>query len=548
MSINNRIRWSDSETRWRARAQMLLLHNADMLLLILLTLAAVWTLLHYNIRQQPIPGDTTYHIYAAQQMLEGHPIYLDVAIIKTPLADFFTLLALPIGRLIGITDTFAARVLFLLVALCAIGFTYLAGRVLFDSYLVGLIAALIVAGNNFYDIRALTGPEPKSLVMVFALASCIFIARRRWGLAGISAGLAALAWQPAALMMAIAFGAALFAPAPDNPARARRRAIVRVVGGMSVPFVPLLVYLGLNHALVPAFDATFGANLFHLNNETQTGSWRALISYNLYWIAHNVGLYCLAMPEHWQLGAGALGFVGILANEGLVARRTNQLPLNLQRTPFLLYTFGFAAFTLIDFNFCPDLFPLLPSLALAIGWLVKAFVQGVYGLMQHWLNLRLATRLTLGIAVVIVLLVACMGLLDSRRYQLVGLTYKNQMNLVRKAQAFLKPGGSILALGNAILLTELHQDNASNIIHFGEKSGEGVLNYEPGGLDAMVDGLAQNPPRLISLSRTEEEDWNRDFYTWLYANYRLVEINQLNQVQLYILKKHPTQPTPKNQG
>jgi hypothetical protein len=523
-------------------ARTFLVQHASILLFSLVVLAAGWTLLHYDLTQQPIPEDTTYHIYAAQQMLEGHPIYRDVAIIKAPLADFLTLFALPIGRVLQLADTLAARLIFLLVALLTIGVTYLAGRELFGSHLVGVVAAVLVAGNNFYDIRAVTGPEPKSLVILFTFAAFILIARRRWDWAGICATLATLAWQPAAMVVALALGAALVAPwfDPKPPAwntRARWMPLLRVVGGSILPFLPLILYLALNDALVPAWEATIGANVSYMNTHTLQTPLGDLLEYNLHWLSNDINTYCVAAAERWQLAVGALGFVGMLAGEGIVAWRRKCLPLNLERTPFLLYTLGFAAFTLIDFNFCPDLFPLLPALALAIGWLVGKVAEGASALVARPASPRLAAPTAMLFGAGAVLIIAGVGLLDARDYHIVGITYRDQQNLVGEATKHLRGNGRILSFGNAIILVELQRENASKIIHFGPKSGEGVLEYEPNGLDGLLTALDQNPPQLISLARTTRQNWNQDFFDWLKARYRLVWDDKYNAVRLYVLRK-----------
>ena len=364
------------------RNQSSLSNTHDGVLLAILMLMAAWTFLQYDLVRQPIPEDTTYHIYAAQQMLEGHPIYRDVAIIKTPLADFFTAFALPPGRLAGLADTMASRLIFLLVGIGTVGVTYLAGRVLFGSRLIGVVAALIVAGNDFYGMRMVTGPEPKSLLILFALGALVLIAKRRWVGAGICAALAALAWQPALMVMAIALGAALISPwyenkVPDWKSRRRWEPAAAWLVGMALPLLAAGVYLGVNGALGAAYNATVNANMTHLNDETHGTPLRDVIEYNIYWIGQRLSTYCIAAGERWQLGAGALGFVGMLAGEAVLAVRRKQVPINLERTPFLIYTLGFLAFTLIDFDFCPDLFPLLPSLALGVGWLVWVVIKGI---------------------------------------------------------------------------------------------------------------------------------------------------------------------------
>jgi len=522
-----------------------MLAHIDVWLCIGVMLVALWTFLQYDLPDQPTPQDTTYHIYAAQQMLEGHAIYRDVAIIKAPLADFMTTFALVVGRLLHLRDTIAARILFMLVATLTIGVIYLTGRRLFQSRIVGIVATLIVAGNNFFGESAVSGPEPKTLIILFSFAALILIARRNWGWAGICSALAALAWQPGAMVMAITAGAAILAPwldksSPNWRTRANWLPFARSVGGMILPFAVLVAYLALNNALLPAWNATIGANVSHLNNRLEGAPLNEWMQYNAQQISRTMRTYCVAATEWWQLVVGGLGIFGIGLTALGAAIRSKRLPLNLERTPLLLYGIGFGIFTLIDFDFCPDLFPLLPVLAIGVGWMVWTVIRGAAQLVTHFSTPRAAKIVTLVSSLVVILVLTDVGVVDAMQYEIPGIQYRDQLNLARRAAAYLHPKNQILSLGNAVILVELHRDNASKIVHLGEKSARGVLQYEPGGMDAMIEALDQNPPKLISLARVTRQEWNADFLDWVQDNYHLVFDDKYNSVKLYLLNKKVT--------
>lgn len=510
----------------------------DLLLMAGLALLAGWTLLQFDMTQQPLPGDTTYHIYAAQQMLEGHPIYRDVTIVKTPLADFMTLFALLAGRAFGLDDIVSARLMFFLLTLASVLVVYLAGRDLLSSRAAGVIAALVVAGNDFYGIRALTGPEPKTLVGLFSMAALVLIARRAWFWAGVSAALAALAWQPAALTMAIVLLAALLAPQEEKISwrtRARYAAPLRALFGMLLPIFALLLYLGAYDALRAAYGATIGANLSHLGNQTAQTPFNELVEWNAHWVAYNIDLYCMTAVERWQLVFGVVGFVGIVASEIYRIARAKRWEFNVKRAPLILYTVGFAAFTLVDFNWCPDLYPFLPVLGLGIGWCVAQLAEGARRVISKT-NPRYGAWTAFGIVALAATAILYMNLLDVLTYKRQGIAYRDQRALVRQVRARFKPGDRILSIGNALILVEMRLPNASKIIHFGSKAGRGVLENEPGGMEGWLASLAANPPRLITLSRAPRADWNEDFYAWLDENYRRVIQDKYNAVDVYILR------------
>jgi hypothetical protein len=513
--------------RRRDTVRSLWARDADGIVVFVLAIIAGWTFLQFDITQQPLPGDTTYHIYSAQQMLLGHPIYLDVAIVKTPLADFITLFALPVGRALEIDDVMSARLVFFLLSIATVVVVYLAGRVLWDSRAAGVIAALVVAGNDFFGVRAVTGPEPKTLVALFALAALLLMAQRRWFWAGVCASLAALAWQPAAITIALVLGGAFLAPAAEPLAwRARTRWLVT-----------LRAVVGANGALGAAYGSTIGANLSHLGNQTARTPLNELLEWNAYWVAYNVNLYCIAPDARWQIVAGVLGFGGMLAAEALAAVRRKREAFNLQRTPLLLYTLGFGAFTLLDFNWCPDLYPFLPMFGLGVGWFVTMTAKGVGMFAARAKHSPRTWVIVPTLCLLAALGVFMVNVLDVRAYHRTGISYRDQLDLLHQVRMRADPGDRILSIGNAIVLVEMHLPNASNIIHFGSKAGRGVLDNEPGGMDGMVAALDQNPPRIVMLSRAQREDWNEDFYEWLDSRYRLVIHDKYNAVDVYVLRK-----------
>lgn len=515
----------------------------DACLLLLLAFIAVEYALSYNIFLQAIPQDTTYHIYAAQQILDGHAIYRDVAIIKAPLADLATAFALAFGRGISVSDIMSARLLSLLTATGTVLVTYWAGRVLFRSRVVGFTAGLIMAGWDFYGLRAVTGPEPKAFLILFAMPAFVFIAKKRWVAAGICAALATLSWQPGLMIAALAVAAALIAPWLET-GRVPRAQLwrvglaqgLRVLGGLAIPFGFVAAYLLWNNALTPAWNATIGANLTHFNNEQARTPFLKILRDNIEEIFLTDARYCYSPRENWLGLTGVLGFAGIIAFQIREARSAGRAPVDLERTPLILYTLGFAAFSLVDFDFCPDLFPLLPIVAICTGWLVWQFTRaaaaGVVKIFPRWQ----ARVVEWALAGVIVLALFYVYVWDVSAYTVTGTTFEDQMYAVEVAKKYLEPGDTVLSFGNAIILVELQMLNASKIIHLGSKSGQGVLAFEPGGIQGMVYDLDRKPPKLITLARDKELDWAAPFYAWLDEFYEPADVAPRAGIRFYLRK------------
>lgn len=529
--------------------------------MVALAFAAAAYSLQYDILRQPLPHDTTFHIYAAQQILDGHAIYRDVAIIKAPLADFASAFAILIARAMHLSDIMGTRLMSLAVVMATTGATYLAGRVLFRSRTVGVMAGLIMAGWNFYGLRAVTGPEPKAYLILFGLLALVCIAQKRWGWAGVCAALSALAWQPALMVAAIGMAAAALAPwlEPMSQEKAEgsreyarirmgkgksRRVLflsalqnnARLLLGFAAPFAVVIFYLVVNQALLAAYNATIGANVTHFNNNQARVPLFQTVDENLAEIISEGALYCFSPTEYWLVGLGAIGFAGIAVTEGIYAARQKRAPLSLAHTPLLLYGLGFAAFALIDFDFCPDLFPLLPVLALTTGWLAWMLTKRFTQLVTRFSTPVQGERAHAATLTFITILLVALYLLDVWGYRIPGSTFLDQLEVAQRAKTYLHPGDRVLSFGNTIVPIELHTQNASKILHLGSKSGLGVLVSEPGGMQGLIDALDRDPPRLISLARENRPDWTQPFYQWLERRYTQVDNFPRANIRLLLLK------------
>jgi len=70
----------------------------------------------------------------------------------------------------------------------------------------------------------------------------------------------------------------------------------------------------------------------------------------------------------------------------------------------------------------------------------------------------------------------------------------------------------------------------------GSKSGQGVLAFEPGGIQGMVYDLNLKPPKLITLARDKELEWAAPFYAWLNEFYEPAETLPRAGIKFYVRK------------
>jgi hypothetical protein len=537
-----------------ARAVMAKL-NLDLILTIGLGLAAALLSLKYDMLQQPFPPDPTLHVYAAQQILQGHVIYRDVGIIKAPLSDFVAAFAIVGLQPFGVPDWLATRLVFWVVAAATVGMTYLTARFSFGNRTVGFMSALGMLSYGYFNLRAVTGPEPKSLLILFSLAAFTLLQKRRWGWAGVCAGLAAMAWQPGLMVVALVLAASLLTPishsaeglgetaggvtTPLPPRRMfvtsavrvlqnlRGRSFLAALLGAVAPWSLLIIYLVANSALLPAWDDMIGANWVSFSSPAAQGPSR-LLSVNLPRIFAIGGRVCFAQEQPLVI-LGLAGFVGIVVYELLSARSRGHSLVNLERTPLILYTLGFGAFTLIDFDFCPDLIPLLPVSAIGFGWLLWQVTAGIRRIWQRRVSTWSGRSLQAVLLTFVGLLSFAVTLSHTLEYTLTGATLHDQVEIAVFAQQYLKPEDRVLAFGDASILIFTHRTNASKVLSLGAKSGFGVLAFEPDHMKGLVRSLDGDPPKLIALSREPPAALAKDFYAWLTPKYRQVHRYRLTE-------------------
>lgn len=534
---------SSAFTRFQT-LRVLLVRYADVWWIVALALITAAYSLQYDILRQPIPHDTTFHIYAAQQMLEGGVIYRDVAIIKAPLSDFVSAFAIWLARLFGISDIMGTRLMSLAMVMGTTGATYLAGRVLFRARAVGVIAALVMASWNFYGLRAVTGPEPKAFVIFFALLAFVFLAQQRWFLTGVCAALSALSWQPALIVQALALLFAFLAPwlaasSASTPEKFRCafKNNLRVMAGFLALFAIVLIYLAANNAVEAAFNATIGANVRHYNNNQALVPLSQTLDENFAEIILDGTLYCFSYSEYWLIGVGIFSFFAIAAAQIFSAARAKRAPLNLHVTPLLLYTVGFAGFTLIDFDYCPDLIPFMPVIALSVGWLAYLAARFVAYLVARFWNAQYAARASLFTLSALALLLIAVYWFDAWGYQITGTSFLDQLAVVEKAREYLAPDDRVLSFGNTIVLIELRKQNPTKILHLGSKSGIGVLATEPGGVQGMIAALDADPPKLITIAREARPAWTRPLYEWFDMHYEPADVFGRANIRFLIRKE-----------
>ncbi|MBI4761760.1 MAG: hypothetical protein HY780_11135 [Chloroflexi bacterium] len=475
----------------------------------LCVLVALIVFAQHDLLHTPLGHDMSLQMYSAQLIARGLPPYVMVGLVKTPLTSIAGALMILIGNVFGVWDVLAVRFGFWLLMGLGVGGMYLWARALFNSRLAGMVTALTLLSFPLIGSNAVVGPQPKTLMIVAAIYTFYFLGRAKWFWAGVMSALAFLTWQPAAILIGIVLLISLV-----DPGGKRLPALGRAVGGVTLPILMLVVYLIAEHALSAALQDTFGANLAYLRNSNAQLPLAARFLDNVGKLIQRLrppGCY----DNGVMAGAGLVGLAGAITIPLL--RGKPRTLLSPRVLPIFLYTLLFLGFTLVDFQVCNDLIAFAPVLALGIGMLTTLALK--------WLTPRLpanpAARFGAVSLSVVLYFVATSGPVWTVP-QREDIQLDEQVAQVQEISALLAPDDQVQQLGDAVVLVFLKKQNPTKLIFFGPKTGTGILQQIPGGIQTVIRQLQAAPPRIVTFSHIVESDWSRELGRWVETRYTRV--------------------------
>lgn len=485
-------------------------------------LALFWTLLalvvlwQYDPVQRKLDADASFMLYAGQQILRGHAPYVGVTIVKLPGSPFVAATGIAAGRVLGLDDILAGRIAFWLCAGSAVGAVYLIGVSLVralrrdtdDNWdilwqaLFGSVGAVILLSFQSLGIQVAEGPEAKLPMLGAGMVCLVLVARQKFFAAGITAALSFMAWQPGLIFAVAALVGSLVV---TN----RRRALLATVAGIALPLLVIGGYLALNGAFGSMLRQAFGANANYLGEKKVAAGIFSVVLPNTVKV-WDVSLECLATESPFVY-IGYLGMLGGAAFLAYLLWHTRETKLFLVAFPLLLSGAGLFGFSLLDLQKCSDLVPLLPYLALGGA----AGFAALLGLSARLLG---SPRYAFALGAALLLVILFYGARDAFTHRRqTGL--EQQRALARELAAQLQPEDRVQQFGDTMFLVVTGRENATRFVHLGEKQGLGILTAEGVSIEALVQQLQQENPRLVTLSRAKNKGWAQPLYTWIEANY-----------------------------
>ena len=307
--------------------------------------------------------DDAIFAYGGQQMVRGIPPYVSIFDHKGPLTTILCGIAAWLGELFGMDSLSAMRRMFLAIGVGSVLAVFGLARSLFHSTRTGLLAGAMFLAFARFGYHAISGPRPKTAVVLFESIALLCIVRRHWFAAGFSGALAGLVWQPTAVF---AFAAVFLAGTMSEPGK-KRKALTSAVLGMATPLLLTSGYFLWKGAFAEFFEGAVSFNLSYLSSPTSIRLHLFKIGEAIYeaniglGFPITFGLLCIGLMLPWRSrGKG-------LAN-ALLRDRFACLFVTLP-WPIL--------WSLADFQGQPDFWVFLPFAAVGFAWPLDRAMKGM---------------------------------------------------------------------------------------------------------------------------------------------------------------------------
>jgi len=507
--------------RERVEAALLVLTSDESTraLAIALFLFAVTLMLMYKPFSQIEVGDSAGYDYIAQSILRGQLPYRDVVDMKTPGSMYLSAGAMAAGKLVGVRDVVAVRLLQSLL----VGFLCVANFYVARVYLLNAMAALVAGVFPLISYKfaewMVVGTQPKLSMMLFGMLTLLFIAKDKPFLAGAVSMLSFVCWQPGLMFTGVAV--LMFSRYLTSWRDLRA---LRAVLGAALPLAVVLGYFYSQSALGDLWAWTITFNYSVFGPETQRS---ALGGLNHIWSVTKRAFG----PDAFLAPLGIAGFV-LFAAARVRSRLNNREGAELFREAILIPPAVYFGFCTINMQAGPDLIPFIPFFAMFTGWLLVRLGEFAVSSARARPTKIRWDLLAPGAALTVFLLVA---LARGVAYRIpAGFTLQDQDRAFEKITAQLPPDDKVYVHGYAELLVFLNRPNLNQYPFLNQGIDGFAASRRGGDFKLILDEMESQAPKLVVLSRMKTVASRELLEGWVAEHYSLFE--SLSSADVYIRK------------
>ena len=438
------------------------------------------------------PHDNRHYFFIAERVAAGVPPHVSAFDPKATLSLLMTGAAIALGDLARLDPVWSSRAISIAVYAAATSLLGILALRMTRNCGVAALAMIFFLAFGYLASSAAVGSRPKVFIPAFMIASILFLQEGRTTLSAFFAGFVFLIWQPMLLLMGT-LGVTLLVT---------RQGSARLVSAFGAALIPVLLYVGyfaVMGALGPMIEQEYRFPAEYMTHES--GSPLAVLT----------GLKGIWTREFGATNVIPIVFIAALATCGWQLLRTDGLSRLLERPGWLylwLTLLLIGGFTLYDHQGGPDLFPVLPLVALLSATFLVHLADRAGRRWSHAGRILVVAAFVYGSAAVI----------SGRQHRIArapGVALHDQRSIGAQVGGWVDDGRTVYAVNSAWTLALARLDNWSPYSSL-FRGMRAYLSTRAG--DVYVPERNGELPDIILHARGFPPGWPE----WLEAHYREV--------------------------
>lgn len=411
----------------------------------------------YGAWDGPLIKDNQFYFFISERCASGVPPHVSQFDPKHALSMMMSGVAIKTGRVVGMDDVRSARLLSIFVTAGSISMVWLLAMQLTRSKPASHLSALSMLSFAGFIQMGTIGARPKVFFIFFLLLTMYAFARRKPFWAGVCAGLTFLCWQAGLIMLAAAGTVILMAPR-------RWKNLLQFLIGAVIPCVIYEAYFLFKGALETQLFQAYIFPAKYMSGQLQEFS-------------H----ITQAVFHFWKQGFGTmnvlpivfgLAFLGFWVFVALHVKKTWRfLVANPGWAYFCLGGHVVVALTIYDIQGYPDLFYILPFLAVTVGTGIALIAPRLPDSPLRRTRQTVCVLCALGLLTLVVS--------GATKFE-SDYTLTDQFALGEKVNRHLSKGSAVYAIGCTHLLAFNHVDNFTNFGFFFRGMPAYLADLNPG--------------------------------------------------------------------
>lgn len=467
--------------------------------------------------------DDAVDVYAAQQLVRGVPLYQSAILLKGPVTPLLSSIGVLLAPLFGRGELVMVRYEFWLLGCLTVVALYLLAHSLSRSRRMGVFAALAFIGCWGFGRHVVSGPRPKTPVVLIVVLCLWLIVERRWVLAGLFASLGFLTWQPLVVYIPLTL---FFSFVQAEAWKEGRRNLLRAAGGALLPLLGFGAYLWLTRGVGAFIECFFLYRTKYLGTTAGMARLDSTLHGRIRSIARSI-------VDGYALAAVPI-FTGIMVMLGMAIQRVSRwrkrvFSISISRAdtlrkmaeqirgdrylPLVLSFFAPLIWSFLDYQSYPDFYMFLPYVTIGFAVLLdKVLLIVAEGPMRTRTS---QFMVEMGICVILVVTAYCAYEFSAER----GLRQQRTWARAIETKYLSAPGAKLWVVGRPEILVLLERSTPNRYLAMWKGMPNMIEAQWPGGFSGWVEEIGRWEADVIAWGGASGDLTLKSLEQWLGERY-----------------------------